>query len=280
MKDYYSILGVAPTADEAEIKTAFRKLAKEFHPDTNKSSGAEARFKEINEAYEHLKDPQKRAQYDASRVQARVNAHSWNPNTGHRGPDIDLDEILRDIRRSRGFYPEDARNRDIVLSYSITLEEAFTGKDADVSYNLPGREAQKIQFKVPAGIQDGVKLRFQGRGDDAMKNVAPGDLYIKIAIIPHPQFVRMGANLVTSTKIDYMDAMLGTEREIATIEGTKIKMRVPPGILPGQSLRAVGKGMPMGSLRGDLMVEVIFESPRLTQDQKDLIEQARQKKVP
>jgi curved DNA-binding protein len=287
MKDFYAILGVSPTADEATLKSAYRKLAKEFHPDTNKSQGAEARFKEIGEAYDTLKDPHKRAAYDRERVRPQpasssTGPYGWtrHPNPGGRGADIDLDEILRDIRRSRNPFPEDARNRDIVLSYAITLEEAFTGKEAEVTYNLPGKEPQKINFKVPSGIQEGIKLRFQGKGDDSMKHVAPGDLYIKIAIIPHHTFIRMGHHLATSITIDYFDAMLGTEKEISTIDGGKIKMKVPAGILPGQSLRAAGKGMPLGGTRGDMMIEIVFESTRLTQDQKDLIEQARAKKAP
>lgn len=280
MKDFYAILGVENTADDATIKSAYRKLAKEFHPDTNKDPGAEAKFKEINEAYETLKDKNKRAEYDVMRVGPRGPQFTWhsNPNSGgfHHSSNIDLDEILRDIRRGRG-YPEDARNRDIILSYTITLEEAFSGKDADISYTLPGKEPQSIQFKIPAGIQDGLKLRFQGKGDDSMSGVKPGDLYVKISVAPHPQFVRMGYHLVTSTVIDYIDAMLGAEREIPTIEGGKIKMRVPAGIHPGQSLRAAGKGMPINGQRGDMMVEVIFQPSKLNDEQRALIEEARNK---
>ena len=280
MKDYYQILGVQSTADDSALKSAYRKLAKEFHPDTNKAPEAEAKFKEINEAYETLKDAGKRAQYDAQRTGGfRGNQHfSWSnqPNSNSQEGFVDLDEILRDIRRSRNPFPQDAKNRDIVLSYSITLEEAFEGKDADVKYNLPGKEPQSIQFKIPPGIQDGIKLRFQGKGDDAMKEVKAGDLYVRINVVPHHSFIRMGYHLVTSTTIDYMDAMLGTEREITTIEGGKIKMRVPAGIHPGQSLRAGGKGMPVGNgQRGDMMVEVVFAPTKLTDEQRELIEKAR-----
>lgn len=280
MKDYYQILGVPTTADDATLKSAYRKLAKEFHPDTNKAPDAEAKFKEINEAYETLKDSGKKAQYDAQRTggfRANNNFHWTNQSDGSKEGFVDLDEILRDIRRSRNPYPpQDARNRDIVLSYSITLEEAFEGKEADVKYNLPGKEQQSIQFKIPAGIQDGIKLRFMGKGDDAMADVKPGDLYVRINIMNHHAFVRMGYHLVTSTTIDYMDAMLGTEREIPTIEGGKIKMRIPAGIHPGQSLRAAGKGMPVGNgQRGDMMIEVVFAPSQLTDEQRELIEKAR-----
>lgn len=279
MKDFYAILGVSPTADDAAIKAAYRKLAKELHPDTNKASDAETKFKEVNEAYETLKDKHKRQEYDIQRAGPRGPQFTWhtNPNGGfHHSSNIDLDEILRDIRRGRSAYPEDARNRDIILSYTITLEEAFQGKDADISYTLPGKEAQKIQFKIPAGIQDGLKLRFQGKGDDSMSGVRAGDLYVKIQVAPHPQFVRMGYHLVTSTVVDYLDAMLGADREIPTIEGGKINMRIPAGIHPGQSLRAAGKGMPTpNGQRGDMMVEVIFQPSKLTEEQRELLEKAR-----
>ena len=281
MKDYYQILGVQTTADDAAIKSAYRKLAKEFHPDTNKDPGAEAKFKEINEAYETLKDAQKKSQYDAQRTGAyRGNqTFHWSNRPTGGDPYMDLDEILRDIRRSRDPFPEDAKNRDIVMQYGITLEEAFTGKEAEVKYNLPGKPAQEIKFKIPAGIQEGVKLRFQGKGDDAMKNVKPGDLYVKIIIMGHNDFIRMGYHLVTSTTIGYLDAMLGVDREIPTIEGSKIKMRIPAGIHPGQSLRAAGKGMPMpGGQRGDMMVEVVFEPEKLTEEDRRTLEEIRNKK--
>jgi molecular chaperone DnaJ len=119
-------------------------------------------------------------------------------------------------------------------------------------------------------------LRFQGKGDDVMKEVAPGDLYVKINVVAHHTFIRMGYHLVTSVDIDYFDAMLGTEKEIPTIEGGKIKMRVPAGIHPGQSLRAAGKGMPVGNgNRGDMMVEVVFAPSKLTDEQRELVEKAR-----
>jgi curved DNA-binding protein len=280
MKDFYQILGVATTADDATLKSAYRKLAKEYHPDTNKDPNAEAKFKEINEAYDTLKDANKRAQYDLERTGGfRTKSQSyWSNQPGGFEGSVNLDDILRDIqnRRARHYQYDAVVNRDIMITYAITLEEAFQGKDADVKYNLPGKEAQSIQFKIPAGIQDGIRLRFQGKGDNAISDIPPGDLYIRINIVPHNVFVRMGYHLVTSTTIDYMDAMLGAEREIPTIEGTKINMRVPAGIQPGQSLRAAGKGMPMGNgQRGDMMVEVVFSPSKLSDEQRELIEKAR-----
>jgi DnaJ-class molecular chaperone len=288
MNDFYAILGVPSTADDAAIKSAYRKLAKEYHPDTNHNKGAEARFKDVNEAYETLKDPQKRAAYDYQRRGPQQGSRGWNP--GHQGfgtgsphqpfrsSEIDLEEILRDIRRSRSPFGEDAKNRDIVLSYSITLEEAFHGKEATTKYNLAGQAPKELQFKITPGVVDGVKLRFQGKGDNAMDGVPPGDLFIKINIIPHATFIRMGYNLVTSVTVNYLDAILGTEKEIPTIEGKKIKMRIPANIQPGQSLRAAGKGMPQSGKRGDMMVEIIFTPIELSAEERKILENLRSKR--
>lgn len=281
MKDFYQILGVDSKADDVQIKAAYRRLAKENHPDLKPNDKvAESRFKEINEAYETLRDREKRARYDAER--SGGGAFRWNnySNTSWTHPaDVNLEDIIHDIfpggSRGRGFY-SNARNRDIILGYTITLEEAFKGSEAEVKYNTPGRPTQEIKFKIPPGIQDGVKLRFQGKGEDTLTGVPPGDLYIRVNVAPHPLFVRMNFNLHTCVAVDYLDAILGCDQEIATIDGGQIKMRIPAGISPGQLLRAQGKGMmtPNGT-RGDMMVEVLLKPEVLTEEQRKLIEAAR-----
>lgn len=283
MKDYYAILGISPTADDAAIKSAYRKLAKEYHPDTNKAPGAEAKFKEINEAHDILKDATKRAQYDAMlnpRAGARFEEFKPNWNTQQQNYH-DLDEILRDLKMRRNPYQaQDARNRDITLSYQITLEEAYMGKDCNIRYNTADGKTHDFTFKVPEGINDGTRLRFVGKGDDALKHVGPGDLYVRVGIIPSTTFVRMGNHLHTSVMIDYLDALLGAEVEVPTIEGSKIKMKIPEGIQPGQSLRAKNKGMPIGhGHRGDMLVEVVIQPTKLNDEQRKLIEEARTKRT-
>jgi DnaJ-class molecular chaperone len=289
MKDYYQILGVDKTADAGAIKSAYRKLAKQHHPDANPGNkDAEAQFKEINEAYETLKDEGKRQNYDAQVQAASFQARTWQQGpftftqTFHHGggADMNLDEILRDIRRSRTGAPmwdEAPRNRDINVTYSITLEEAFSGKESDMTYSLPGKPSKTVKFKIPAGIQEGTRLRFAGGGDDSIAGVAPGDLFIRILIMPHQQFVRHGPNhLATAIEIDYLDAILGKEVDVPTIDGKPIKLRVPAGIHPGQSLRAQGKGMPNGNgARGDMHIEVVINPTILTEEQRQLVEQAR-----
>jgi DnaJ-class molecular chaperone len=287
MKDFYQILGVDKTAEAGTIKSAFRKLAKECHPDKNPGNAeAEAKFKEINEAYETLGDETKRRNYDAQVLAAsNINSRTWQQGpftfhqTVHTG-DMDLDEILRDIRRSRTGQPmweEAPRNRDINVTYTITLEEAFKGKDAELTYSLPGKTSQAVKFKIPAGIQDGTRMRFAGGGDSAISGTPPGDLFVRILIAPHQQFIRHGANhLATAIQIDYLDAILGKELDVPTIDGKPIKLRVPAGIHPGQSLRAQGKGMPNANgIRGDMHIEVVITPAILTEEQRKFIEQAR-----
>ena len=282
MTDPYQILEVERTADDAAIKTSYRRLAKIWHPDKNPGNPeAEVKFQAISNAYDQIKDATKRREYDAQ-TSPRPNMHSpaWGWSRRPQGPqfEMDIEEVLRDIRNTRNPFPNDARNRDVVLSYSITLEEAFLGKEADLKYSISG-QTQEVKFKIPIGIADGMKLRFQGRGDNVMTHVSPGDLFIKINIIPHIHFVRMGYHLVTSATIGYLDALLGTECDIPTIEGKKIRMRVPAGIQPGQSLRAVGKGMPThDGKRGDMMVEIVFESEKLSDEERHIITDLRAKR--
>ena len=282
MTDPYQILEVERTADDNAIKTAYRKLAKQWHPDKNPGNPeAEAKFQAISNAYDQIKDADKRREYEAQQNPHPGPQHQqWRWSNRNNGPqfEMDIEEVLRDIRNKRNPFPNDARNRDIVLSYSITLEEAFTGKEADLKYAIAG-QTQDVKFKIPNGIADGMKLRFQGRGDNAMAHVPPGDLYIKINIIPNTHFVRMGYNLVTSVTIGYLDALLGTECEIPTIEGKKIRMRVPAGIHPGQSLRAGGKGMPLpDGKRGDMMVEVTFSAEKLSDEERSILTDLRDKR--
>lgn len=275
MADYYETLGVARSASADDIKAAFRKLAKEHHPDKHGGSDeAKARFQQINEAYQTLSDATKREQYDMGPSAGM--GGGFGPGGFHHagGPDIDFEEILRHAMRSgRGGPPP--RNRDYNVTYQITLEEAFAGKEAELNIKV-NSEQKKIKVKVPPGIDNGIRIRYVGQGNHDDSNLPPGDLYVHVQVGRHYQFMRHGPHLETSIAIDYVDAMLGADVEVPIIEGGSIKLSVPAGIVPGQSLRAVGKGMPVGNGgRGDLFIEVVIQAPTLNDEQKDLLQKVK-----
>jgi molecular chaperone DnaJ len=283
-KDYYAALGVAKEASQDELKKAYRKLAMKWHPDKNPGDKkAESMFKDISEAYDTLSDEDKRAAYDNP-------AQNFNPfgggghpfGFGFGGPggpggpgsnpqDI-FHNIFMDMQRGQrggpqpGFQP---KNRDINLTYQITLEEAFQGKDAEIKYSAGNGPVNTIKIKIPTGIEEGIKLRFGGQGEKTIQNVPPGDLFVTIQVMRHPQFVRSGRNnLATCVSIDYLQAILGTSVDVPTIDGTQIRVNVPRGVTPGQNLRIPGKGMKdQQGIRGDLFVELVLTVPNLTIEQ-------------
>ena len=267
MNDFYQTLEVQTSATDAEIKSAYRRLAKIYHPDHNRGNQvAEAKFKEINEAYETLKDPKLRAIYDQERSPRPRNDY-W----ANRPSFTDVDDILRGVHRARGY--NNVSNRDINITYNITFEEAFSGKNAEIRYTIAGK-IYDLNVKIPAGIQDGVKLRFKGNGDNSIPNCPPGDLFVKVVIMSHYSFTRQEFNLTTKLHIGYLEALVGTEKVIATIDGGHIKMKIPAGVTQGQSFRASGKGMTKtdGS-RGDMIVEINLVPDLLSDDEKLQIQQ-------
>lgn len=256
----------------------------ENHPDRG---GSEEKIKEINEAYDTLKDADKKAHYDHMRKYGGQNqhgfrsAHGQSPNFedmfGHNpfgfgGPFMDIEELLRRHRQPQ-------RNRDVNIQYNLTLEEAFTGIDKELTLNFPnGKKTVKVKF--PAGVDHGMKIRLQGNGHNDMPNLPPGDLYIHLAIQQHPNFRREANHLRTFVTVDAIDAMLGTEKIIKNIDGSDLKVKIPAAIQYGSALRVQGKGMPVmnSSARGDLYVEVHIQIPTLTDDQRKHLEKVKKSK--
>lgn len=297
-KDYYATLGVSRTATEKDIKSAYRKLAKKYHPDTNPNDPkAEAKFKDINEAYEVLSDEKKRAMYDrfgtvdpqgmpgAGGAQGGPFTYTY---TGQQNGGEDLGSIFETLfggfRRQGGAAGANTRGggfgfntpsvgADIEQVTTITLHEAYTGTTRLVTKN-----GRTVRVNIPAGATNGTKVRLAGEGEPGAFGGASGDLYLVITVEDHPTFKREGDDLTAEVRVDMFSAMLGGEIEVPTL-GRPVKLRVPAGTQSGKKFRLTGKGMPV--LRqpdkfGDLYARVLITVPEhLTPDQRAEFERLR-----
>ena len=267
MSSHYETLGVSESASPVEIKSAYRKLAMQWHPDRNPGdAAAEARFKDISAAYEVVGDDAKRQEYDQQRRAPPPGAGmNWHANVGGNGH---IDDVLSQFFSQSGFggfrQQQPQRNRDVTLNMTIGLEEAFTGKQAPIQFNTPSGRKVELVINIPTGVDDGVRIRFQGQGDHGNTSLPPGDLYIMITIADHLIFSRNGSNLIASARIDVIDAVIGTKHRISNIDGQVMDVTIPPGTQHGATMRIPGRGMPNGpnaTKRGDLLVVVTVVVP-------------------
>lgn len=293
-RDYYEVLGVSKNASDDEIKKAYRKLAIKYHPDKNPGDKeAEAKFKEINEAHDVLSDKQKRARYDQF-GHAGVGGASGNPfaggnpfgqggNFNYNGQSFNFDfggmggfeDILGSLfgfggaRRPR-------RGADFQTSVTLSFEEAIFGTTKEVSANN-----ENIKVKIPAGIDDGMSIRLRGKGGEAPEGgTEKGDLYVKIRVKPHKNLTREGAIILSEEKISMVDAALGCEIEVETVDGP-ITMKVPAGTQSGTPFKLSGHGVPFRADgdRGPHIVTIIVETPKnLSRKQKELLEEFKRTK--
>ncbi|NBB81938.1 MAG: molecular chaperone DnaJ [Alphaproteobacteria bacterium] len=348
-QDYYETLGVSKTAGADEIKKAYRKMAMQYHPDRNPGDAqAEARFKEVNEAYDVLKDQNKRAAYDRFGHAAFDGSAGGRPGGGAGAAGFDFGAGFADIfdemfgefmggaRRGRG---TSGRGADLRYNMEISLEEAYHGKQSTIrvptsvvcdSCHGSGAEGgsepvgcptcngmgkvraqqgfftiertcpncggagrvikdpckacggagrtekeRSLQVNIPAGVDDGTRIRLAGEGEAGLRGAPPGDLYIFLSIKAHPLFSRDGADLHCRVPIPMTTAALGGPIEVPTIDGHKAKVSIPPGTQSGAQFRLRMKGMSIlrSTLRGDMYVEARVETPvNLTRRQKDLLE--------
>jgi molecular chaperone DnaJ len=347
-RDFYDVLGVARDCDEKTLKTAFRKLAMQYHPDRNGGDPAsEVKFKEVNEAYEALRDPQKRAAYDRFGHAAFENGGAGAGFSADFASSMSniFDDIFGEFmgggrRGTGGGRSGRERGADLRYNMEISLEEAYAGKTAEIEVptkivcktcsgtgarrgsspkvcptceghgrirsaqgffsiertcpNCQGRgeviadpcpecsgagrvtEERKLSVNIPAGIEDGTRIRLAGEGEAGLRGGPAGDLYIFLSIRPHEFFQRDGADIFCRVPVSVTTAALGGEFQVPTIDGGKTRVKVPEGSQTGKQFRLKGKGMPVlrTSKVGDMYIQVVVETPRnLTRRQRELLEE-------
>jgi len=311
-KDYYKILGVSKDASEKDIKRAFRRLARQHHPDVNPGDpNAEERFKELNEAYEVLSDPEKRRKYDQlgadwqrfRRAGGQPGDFDWQRWTsgapGDRvhvryGRPEDFEDLFGDSSPFSDFFSQifggmgtgraapgggfqyesrPRRGQDYEQPVEISLEEAYHG-----TMRVLHKDGQRLEVRIPAGARTGTRVRMSGEGGMGAAGGPAGDLYLRVQVLPDPRFERRDDDLYTTVTADLYTMVLGGEVQVPTMNGNVV-LTIPPGTQNGRTFRLRGKGMPRlrnAEQHGDLYVKVEVQLPtRLTPEQRQLFEQLR-----
>jgi molecular chaperone DnaJ len=281
-KDFYAVLGVTKDVSEAELKKTYRKLARQHHPDSNAGDAkAEARFKEISEAYAVLGDAEQRAEYDQMRAMgsgARFTSGGAGGSQGFedifrgfgrgaRANQSDFDDILGGLfggnsrfgTPSGGFggYGGPTKGGDITANTTLDFLTAIRGD----TVGLKMQDGREVKVKVPAGVADGQKIRLKGKGQQSPDGGDPGDLVITVAVRPHAVFEREGLNLRVDLPVTFAEAALGATVEVPTLEGDTVKLRVAAGTPSGRVLRVKGRGVTTPKGTGDLLAEVVIAVP-------------------
>lgn len=293
-KDYYKIMGLEPDASTEEIKRAYKKLARKYHPDVSDEPDAQDKFKEIGEAYEVLKDPEKRAEYDQLRTyvnqggRQRRTADGGRTFTFEQGDfqGTDFEDLLKSVFGDRAGFgghenfgfgrQRQQQGSDIRYQLTITAEEAYHGGSRQVALTMPGGEDRKINVKIPKGITDGKELRLKGQGQPGSSPGLEGDLYLEIKIAPHPMFELEGKDVALVLPVAPWEAALGAEVEIPTLGGN-VSMKIPANSSTGKRLRLKGRGLP-GPPPGDQFVILNIVNPEVRgEEDRKLFEEMRDK---
>jgi molecular chaperone DnaJ len=265
--DHYQTLGINRSASQDEIKRAYRKLASQHHPD---KGGDTKKFQEIQTAYDVLGNDQKRAEYDNPQPQGM----HFNFNGNDVPPGFEqFFAGFGPFGNMFGQRPQQRqqRNRDLNFHTRITLEEAFDGKEMLVNFFKANGEEKMFNVKIPAGIHNGMTVRLKGVGDDSVSNMPPGDVLLTVEVIPHSEFRREGDDLIRNIEISVIDALLGKEVLIKTIDGKTFTGNIPAGTQPDSMLGVPNQGMPNvnnSNSRGRLLLQIKMIVPQLTEEQK------------
>ena len=306
-KDYYKILGVDKKANQDEIKSAYRKLARKYHPDVSKEANAEDKFKDLQEAYEVLKDSEKRAAYDQlgsyrSGQDFRPppgwgDSHQWAGGAGAPGGGSpgggfsDFFESLFGMGGRGGFQGHpgfagrgySSPGEDFEVEFGVTLDESFHGTQKSVHLEIPEmqpdgrvmRVPRQIQVRIPKGVTEGQRLRLAGQGGKGFGSGPAGDLYLRIKLEPHPLFKAQEHDLSVDLPLAPWEAALGTSVEVPTMDG-RVRIKVPAGVKCGQKMRLAGKGLPLPGNKGngDLYAVLQIAVPKsLTGQERSLFEE-------
>ncbi len=302
--DYYKVLGVKRSASQEEIKRAYRKLAKRYHPDRNPDDpSAEQKFKEVQQAYQVLSHPDKRAEYDRfgeagvgqwTTGQRGQKVYQWGTKSSVNLDDLEdlmsafgggggrasvFDQFFGGIRRGRGPAPAPTRGADEERRISLSFEQAVNG--AVVSVQLSSKDdgrSETLEVKIPPGVEDGQRIRMSGRGHRGRGGGPPGDFYLVCSIQPHPYFKRRDADIYIEVPVTVAEAALGAKIEVPVIDGP-VTLTLPPGTPSGAKLRLKGRGFRKRGRKeqGDQYVIINIVPPKpLTDEQRRLFEQLRE----
>jgi curved DNA-binding protein len=274
MRDPYQILGVDKSASQEEIKAAYRKLAKKFHPDLG---GDPEKFKEINEANDVLSDPNKKAQYDVGGF--NPGANTYRAGTHFHFNDIFNNEDFMNIFAQAAGFPGGKRkpkNSNIRIRLSVTLDSILNEQTKNIDINI-GSGNKQVEIKIPAGIHDGAIITYRGMGQNTYTDQPAGDLMVEITVLQNERFTRMNEDLHSNITIDCFKSTLGTSIEFLTIRGKRIKVNIPAGSQNGTVLRLPGEGLPSmnrNKFIGSQYLKINVSIPtNLTNEQLDLVKQ-------
>lgn len=279
-KDYYKILGVSEEASAEQIKKAYKKLARKYHPDLHPGDKSmESKFKEINEAQSVLTDPKKRADYDYAGKEVFEPVMGGPFNAGGRGGFSmggmgGIEDLISSMFEGRGAPTRPRRGTDIESAMEIDFMQAALGSEFKITVTR-GKKREKITVKIPAGVDDGSKVKLKGKGNPGVKGAGAGDLYIVTKVKTHPYFIRKGSKIYLDVPITIKEALLGAVITVPTLTGTTM-VKVPPGTKGGQKLRVKKEGVKgvKGNVRGDMYLNIMISVPKpINKRSRELIEE-------